>query len=215
MKIEAFIITNGRSTFKYALKSLENQDVDIKITILENLIWVNALNKCLELCKSPFYLRVDDDMFLHPSCIRYMLLQAKKAKKLGVYACSLWEDWSHRPGGYIKLYKTKVAKKITFRANKLGKVDKPFFKDLSKTKYKLIKDKSLVGLHACGTLDDEDQYRQLWLKQNAKVHYNEPSNLDIARKKYKKTIIQQYELMKRLVGKNKKYKTKFYGFISK
>ena len=212
MSVEAFIITNGRSTFEYALKSLENQTPKLKVTVLRDMKWVDALNECLSICSSDFYIRVDDDMFLHPSCVEYMLKKAKKRKTLGVYICRLWEDWSRRPGGYVKLYKTRVARKIRFRVNRLGKVDKPFFKDLRRTNYKGIKDKSLVGLHACGNREDEAHYRKLWLTQNATTHYDEPKELDRARKRYKKTIAQQYDLLKILKKKNKKYKTKFYGY---
>ena len=213
MKVEIFVITNGRSTFKYALQSAQNQIGEFPVHVIRDMKWVDALNKCLDICQSPFYLRVDDDMFIHPLCVKYMLDKAKKTKSIGAYICRLWEDWSGRSGGYIKLYKTKAAKKIRFRANKLGKVDKPFFKDMAKTKYKSVKDKSLVGLHACGTIEDEKKYRQLWLKDNAKVFYKEPKELDRARKKYKKTVKQQYELISKLKDKNKKYKTKFFKLI--
>jgi hypothetical protein len=213
MKTDIFIITNGRSTFKYALESAEKQKSDVRIVVIENMKWVDALNRCLELCQSEFYLRQDDDMFIHPLCVKYLLYKARKTINIGAYICKLWEDWSGRPGGYIKLYNTAATRKVGFKANKLGKVDKPFFKKMSKTKYRAIKDDSLVGLHACGTIEDEENYRKLWLNQNAKVYYDEPRYLANSRKKYKKTVLEQYELLKTLMNKNKN--TPFYKFRKK
>lgn len=212
MKTDIFIITNGRSTFKYALESAEKQEADVRITIIENMKWVDALNRCLELCQSDFYLRQDDDMFIHPLCVKYLLYKAKKVPNIGAYMGKLWEDWSGRPGGNIKLYNKTAVKNIGFKANKLGKVDKPFFKKMLKTKYKAIKDNSLVGLHACGTIEDEKMYRDLWLTKNSKIYYDEPIELDLARKLYKKTIQEQYDLLKVLMKKNKRMKSCFYDF---
>jgi hypothetical protein len=162
MNFEAFIITNGRSTLTYCLKSLTEQSIDRKFTVLRDMVWVDALNQCLELCHSDFYIRIDDDMFLHPHFFAYCSYIIEKASvKFGVRSFKLWEDWSNRPGGYIKLYKTAVAKKVGFKVNKLGKADKPFFATLRKTKYTHIKDASLVGLHACGNRKDQLRYRKL------------------------------------------------------
>jgi len=210
-EVEIFVITNGRSTFPYALKSAENQDIDVKITVIRNMKWVDALRQCLQECQSTYYLRQDDDMFIHPFCVRYLLQKAKKVRNLCAYIGKLWEDWSGRPGGNIKLYKTEPTRRIGFTTNKLGKVDKPFFRKVAKTKYRAIKDKSLVGLHACGTRKDEAHYKRLWLKNNARVYYDEPKELDRARKRYKKNIEQQYQLLNILKNKNKKYG--FYKYI--
>ena len=215
-KFEVFVITNGRSTLDYCLESLSKQTVTAKITVLRDRKWVDALNECLDLCESDFYARIDDDMLFHNMLFAYYeKVIGLMSKNIGAYSCKLWEDWTNRPGGFVKLYRTKVARKLGFRVNKLGKSDKPFFKDLSRTKYKHIKDSSLVGLHGCGSWEEQLHYREIWLKDNAKICYDEPKELWDAQKAYGKTPEEQYKLLKNLMVKNRKAKTKFYYFCKK
>ena len=61
--IDIFIITNGRSTYEYCKKSVDNQkDVKFKINIIRDMDWQSAHEELLRTCGSKFALRVDDDI---------------------------------------------------------------------------------------------------------------------------------------------------------
>lgn len=179
------------------------------------MLWLDAINRCVELCKSEFYLRVDDDMFLHKNAVEYFLYKLKESKKkLGVYECKLWEDWSHKPAGGIKAYNCGVVKKIGFRTNHLGKVDKPFNHDLSKTTYKRIRDLSMVGIHACASIETQKKYRSLWRDLNVKISKKEfEKTFDNKLHFFDKSLNEQVLTLKKIKKLNKKYQTVFYKFL--
>ena len=59
--LEAFVITNNRSSLKYCMDSVSRQDLNIQVTTIEGMSFVDANNKALKMCKSKFYFRIDDD----------------------------------------------------------------------------------------------------------------------------------------------------------
>ena len=212
--LEIFVITNGRKTFPYVIKSLEAQSEKRKITVVGDMLWIDALNECVKLSKSDFYLRVDDDMFLHPHAVAYYLQQVRKVKKLGVYECKFWEDWSNKPAGSLKAYCTKVIKRVGFRPSKLGKVDKNFTHDLGATKFQRVKDKSMIGLHACASIKDQKRYRSLWRDKNSKISKEEfVTTFDNIIHKCTKTLKEQYAILQKIPRLNKQYKTGYHKFI--
>ena len=172
--LEIFVVTNGRKTFDFVMKSLDDQTVKKRITVISNMKWVDALNECAKKCKSEYFLRIDDDMVLHRSAVSYLCSRIPRCRKrcCGVYVCKLWEDWSNKPAGGIRMYHTGMTRKIGFRPSKLGKVDKVFRSDLEKKKWGQIKDFSIVGLHMLGCKEDQVKYRNLWRK-NAKISKRE------------------------------------------
>lgn len=212
--LEIFIITNGRSTFEYTQKSVENQTVKRPVTVIRDMLWIDALNECKNRSKSKYYLRVDDDMFLHPKAVEYYLHILSSARKCGVYECKLWEDWTNKPAGNLKAYNTRVVKRVGFRPNHLGKVDKNFYIDLKKTKYIRVKDRSMIGLHACPSISDQKKYRKLWRDHNAKISRREFSKtFDNIIHTFNKSVERQYKDIRRLKKINRRYGTSFCKFI--
>lgn len=215
--LEIFVITNGRGTFDYTMKHLEKQTTQRKITVIKDMKWVDALNKCVDLCKSEFFLRVDDDMILHKHSLSYYLSRIKhtKKKKGGIYVCKLWEDWSRKPAGGLRMYSTAVTKKLRFKASRLGKVDKVFKNRLDKIGYKQIKDPSLVGLHVLADRMDQKKYRRLWRNNNATISKAEFANtFDNKIHSQRQSIPNQCKVLQEIPRLNKKYKGKFASFIS-
>lgn len=218
MDIEAFIITNGRSTFEYVQKALQEQSVSIKITVIRDMKWIDAVNKCVKLCKSRFFIRVDDDMFLHPLYVEYVynkIINYKRINRLAAYTCKLWEDWQSYIAGTVKVYQTARIKDMNgFRANIMGKIDKPFEADRRKKNFIVIKDdRSVVGVHGMGTWEEQENYRSLWLKNNSKIKYSRPKSYLRSQRKYKKTPYEQYLLAKNLRKLNKRNRSGFWKFM--
>jgi len=71
--LEIFVITNGRETFKHVMASLKVQSASRKITVIRDMAWIDALNECAKLCKSKYFIRIDDDMVLHEYAVAYYL----------------------------------------------------------------------------------------------------------------------------------------------
>ena len=217
MDTEAFVITNNRSTLDYVIKSIESQSVNIPVTIIRDMKWIDAVNECVSKCKSRFYFRIDDDMILHPLCFEYMhymatSLKRKSLKKMSAYACKLWEDWTNRAAGSLKMYQTPIVQRMGgFRVNKLGKIDKTFNADSAKHGHIIAKDNSMVGIHALGEFTEQMRYRELWLK-NSKANVKPRWYMD-AQKRYGKNIEEQYNLIGSLYSRNRKRKTGFGRYI--
>jgi hypothetical protein len=213
MDLEVFIITNGRSTFPYVKKAMEGQSIDLKITVLENMNWVDALNRCLGLCESTHYVRCDDDFILHPLAIEYVWEKCKRKPNSALWLAKLWEDWTNKVAGGIKIYNKEVVLELGgFQASHLGKVDKMFKKQLDKSRFSMsgCKD-SIVGLHACGKWKEQLRYEKLWSAM-AKRPYQKTTHAQMA--KYKKSVKEQYKMRTKFIEKkNKAKKTDFYKFI--
>jgi len=216
MNIEAFVITNGRSTFKYALRSMEEQSEKIKITVIRNMKWIDAVNECVKVCGNQYFVRVDDDMFLHPHYVSYIIRVLKRNKNVCMYSCRLWEDWQHKIAGTVKVYNTMLVEKMGgFRASKFGRIDKKFSALANKRKMLIVKDISIVGIHSCATFKEQERYRKLWAKENAVAKFIRPPAYLKAQRKYSKTLDEQYALLDRLKKKNKRVGTRFYRFLRK
>ena len=127
MNLEAYIYTNGRSTLKYCLSSLQEQTVLGKISVFKNQNLLVALNKTLETTQATHFVKIDDDFVLHPRALEYMWEQFQNfedMKKVGLYCCQLWEDWTHKPIMGVKIYSVDLLKQIGgFFSDKYGKVD--------------------------------------------------------------------------------------------
>lgn len=212
MTIETFVITNGRSTFPFVMRSLEEQTLSLKITVVRDMKWVEALNKCLEMSQSDYFVRCDDDHFLHPRALEFMWKNVQSIReKMAMYYCKLWEDWSNHPGGGVKLYHTARVREIGgFHANKYGKVDKVFKKQVQKSKYVLGACNGLLGVHAVAPIEEQIRYEKLWLSQASKKYRKPATNTA----NYKKTVQEQFEMRIGKVEKvNERRKTDFHRFL--
>ena len=215
MDLEAFIITNGRSTFKYTKIALMQQSMKFKITVIKNMNWVDALNKCLKICTSTHYLRCDDDFILHPLAIEFMWERCRQNKNAAFCVAKLWEDWTKKPVNGIKIYNKDIVLKLGgFSANHLGKVDKIFKKRLDRSKYSSSGcGKSVVGLHTCGEWEEQLRYEALWSSMSD-TPYKKTTHKDMS--VYKKSVKQQFKMRKTFIenkNKNKSKNTDFYKFI--
>lgn len=158
--IDIFIITNGRSTFEYCEKSLQLQkDVKFNINIIRDKGWQEAHEELLRRSNSRFVLRVDDDMLLHPSSLKFMYTCVKEqSDKIALRGWRLWEPWSNKICKGIKVYNTKIANKIGFHLDHLGKIDKPFTINAKKHGYKIKYTRDIVAIHSCGNFKEHLRY---------------------------------------------------------
>jgi hypothetical protein len=158
--IDVFIITNGRSTFEYCEKSLQNQkNVRFSCNIIKNMGWQEAHEEILKKGNSKFALRVDDDMLLHPLALRFMYECVKNQKdNIALRGWRLWEPWSNKVCKGIKVYNINIAKKIGFKLDRLGKIDKPFSEYAKKNGYEIKYTRDVIAIHSCGNFEEHLRY---------------------------------------------------------
>ncbi len=161
--IDVFAITNGRSTFKYCEKSIHDQkDVKFRFNIIEGKKWQEAHEILLKKCRSKFVLRVDDDMFLHPSALSFMHSCVHNMDdRIALRGWRLWEPWSNKVCKGIKVYNVNIAKKIGFHLDHLGKIDKPFTRNAEKAGYKIKYTRDVVAIHSCGDFQEHLKYWEM------------------------------------------------------
>lgn len=202
--MNAVLITNGRSTLKYAHKALQNQSYKCSIIVIENRPWIEANNMALKLVKSSVYLRVDDDMFLHPRTMEFLLdtMKGDPVAHIG----KLWEEHTHRVAGAIKLYNVeKVRAMGGFRPNRLGKLDRTFQADAKKHGFEITcaDKKAPLGLHACAPWKEQLAYEKLW-------GYKKSTRSEM--RKYNVPVARQYKRFQKMVER-KARGTRFWRYI--
>ena len=215
--LEAFVITNNRSSLKYCMDSINKQELKIPITVISNMSFVDANNKALKMCKSKFYFRIDDDFLLNKYTFAFMnsVIRAKNYNNIVLYDCRLWEDFTQKIIRGLKVYNSDLVRQLGgFSANKLGKIDKLFKKKIDNSKFATIRDKgSVVGIHSCPSWEDQVKYEKLWTS-NAAINHKKTTRSDM--KKYDKDLLYQSSLSGDfLVNLNRKNKTNFYRFMKK
>jgi len=215
-KLEAYFITNGRSTSPYAEEALRIQKyVKFKITVHKDMDWLTANTRILETCESKFFLRVDDDMILNPHAVRFMWYMIKdQPSKVAMKGCKLWEPYSSKIIKGIKIYNTAIAKDIGFRISKIGKIDKLFTADARKKRKKVRYTDDVVGIHACASFDEHLKYalmrgehkgpdfqqERVWMKQHIKG--------------YGVSLEKQAEMANKFIWRmNKRNKSTFFKFV--
>ena len=216
--IDVFIITNGRSTFDYCNKSVDSQkEVKFKKHIIKDMDWQSAHDYMLDNCSSKFALRVDDDMLLHPLALKFMYKCVKNQKDdVALRGWRLWEPWSNKVCKGIKVYNHKIAKKIGFKLDNLGKIDKPFTANAENKGYKIKYTKDVVAIHSCGEFEEHLKYWKMRGEHtggNFKVKENWAKNLI---KDFSMDLQEQYDLNGEFIKEyNIKKGTDFGNFIKK
>ncbi len=220
-EIDVYLITNGRKSFDFTLQSLLNQNVSslFNYKVIENKTWLDACNHCLYDSDNPYYLRLDDDMILHPLAIQFFekFIEMKYVPNGVFYCLKLWEPWNNRLCGKVKIYNRELTKKVGFKIDSRGKVDKIFKKESAEKGLRIIGDKtSAIAIHAACSYDDNYKYSNLRKETNDpsfKIRQKEIKKLDKVLKKtpYK----EQLRLADTPLGElNKNDNTLFGQFIN-
>lgn len=162
--IEAFIFTNGSNTFDQCLLSVQNQTLPIKYTVIRDKTLIQAMEICLSKCENKFFIKIDDDMFLHPRAFEYINDRLEgKNKSIALYTCKLWEPWRKKLVRCVKAYNKEIAADIGFGADKRGKIDMLFLEKLRSAQHKTVLDNSVIAIHALRDHQSQVRYRDLWV----------------------------------------------------
>lgn len=216
-KIDVFVITNGRSTFNCCIGSVCSQkDVNFELLMIENMNWLDAHLYLLDKCKSRFALRVDDDMLLHPYALKFMWQCVEnQSDKIALRGWRLWEPWSDKVCKGIKVYNIAAAKKIGFKLDKLGKIDKPFTRNAEKKGYKTKYSQDVVAIHSCGDYKEHLKYWKMRGESSGPQFEVKKKWAEELIKNFDMSTQEQYELTGKFLKKlNNKRKTEFGRMIN-
>jgi len=214
--LTVYIFTNGRSTLEYCQESIKRANDKWPVVILENMSMLDAFDYIIQNCKTPYFTKIDDDFLLHPAALYYMthcVSRYAKPEKIGIFYSRLWEDFSTRAVDCVKIYNLEAMRTIGGpRVDPAtGRIDDATNRTLVASGYTNLKDLSLVGIHACSTLEEHDQYQSLWDKQ-ATSPWVKPTRKFI--EKYTQSLEYQYLLTTEFLDNlNQEDDTPFYRYI--
>jgi len=215
-QIEVFMITNGRSTFRYCHESvMRQQGVGFKSTIMRDKPWLEANRTILDLCTSKYFVRVDDDFILHPLCIAFMWNCIRdQHRKIAMRQWRLWEPYSNKVCKGVKVYNLKLARKVGYRVNDLGKIDKMFTKDARGRGLRVEADDDVVAIHSCSTVEEHMKYAYMRGENKGQNFKSDKKFIQKSVGSCSLNLDQQKELLGDfLLNINQKRKTGFYAFI--
>jgi hypothetical protein len=215
-ELTVFVITNGRSTFEKSVEFINSQEnVELNVKIIKDKSWLDANLSILEMCDTPFFLRLDDDMVLHKKCVSFMWpLVAQQPKDVAMVGWRLWEGYSNKVCKGVKIYTTELCKKIGFRISKLGKIDKCFKQDCQKSGYRLIWHEDVVGVHVCSVLEEHIRYAIMRGEDNGPDYKKKEQWMHNTIGKYSLSLDDQCGLTGKFLTKlNRKKGCEFYDFI--
>ena len=215
-KLSAFVITNGRSTYDYCVKALEDsQNVCFEYSVIRDKDWLAANQEIVKQCVTPFFVRVDDDMLVHPRCIEYMWHCVKtQHPKVALRQWELWEPYNNRSVRSIKVYTHSLVQRVGFRINHLGKIDKPFREDCDKMHYDIESQKDIIGIHSCSDIEEHVKYAKMRGEDKGKGFKRKEKDMRKAIKNCKLSLEEQFEQRKSyLVKQNKIRGEDFYGWL--
>lgn len=213
-KLEAYVLTNGRSTFHYAVKALEAQTKKIRIHVVEDMGMADAMNSIIRTAKSEYILKVDDDFLLHPYAIEYISGRlSEDPGDTGLWFWRLWETFTRRIVQCIKVYHVGRSREMGgFVPNATGKIDRNFLSAVDKSGYTVKKEKSMIALHACAPWKEQVGYERIWSQFSEQDHIKS-SDKRGKMKMYKTSVAKQYDSIRPWLDKyNKVYKTSFAKF---
>jgi hypothetical protein len=224
-KFDVFVITNGRESFEYVIKSIKNQiGVEFDLNVIRDQTWIDACNQCLYYSNKPYYFRIDDDMILHPMTFLFYneTVIRKYQPNAVLYYYRLWEPWNNKPVTNMKIYNRKLTKVVGFETDENGRVDALFKKKSFNRGYRFVREphnkkQSVVGIHAACRFEDNFKYSQLRNELETERFKRRKEEIKFLDQVYKDCPLEKQLDMadKDVYQYNKQRKTNFFGFLNR
>lgn len=185
--------------------------------VIEGKSWLEANQTILKRCKTPYFLRVDDDMLVQEHAIPFMWNCIDgQSPRIALRQWELWEPYNNRTVRGIKIYTTKIAQKIGYRVNHLGKIDKPFRADCDAKGYSIESQKDIVGVHSCSDNEEEHvRYAKMRGEHHGKDFKKKEKAMRKAIRKCKLNLKQQLARTKgeHFLKLNRERHNEFYAYL--
>ena len=181
-KIKLCVFTNGRSSLKHCLKSLNEQslELDEEPWIISGKNLTDAFHSILHATEYfEYFMKIDDDFMFHPRAIEHM--QHKVGSNSGwlLHSFRLWDVEHGKRIQSVKVYHRRLmlARKIKIKADSRGRIDGPFLKRISGVYKGHSKDHSIVALHSHCSIEDIQLHNDLW-KNGKKANDKKRMSMD-------------------------------------
>lgn len=212
--LSLFVVTNGRSSFQYANRSVEEQTIKVPIHIIRDLPILQVMKTILNTCTTPYFMKVDDDFLLHKRGVEYMwsFLKSHESPMVAMYWWHLWENWSGNRIQSIKIYNKENTSKVGFLPDRQGRIDITFIGRVRKAGFGIVKEGSMPAIHGCSPWKEQARYLQIW-KRNAPGRVHMKIRLK-QMSRYKKPLAKQFSEKDLILNaQNKRFKTNFGKFL--
>lgn len=144
--ITVFVISTNEETISQTIKSLEDQDCEFEIAIIENIFPMHAaFQEMPNRCRTKYFIQVDADMILKPYAVNFLYSKIKKSPFwLYRVSGSLIEE-GFGIGGAVKCWKNNIFKYFQF--NDVRTVDRDFHKRIKRIGLNNKHYKEVIGIH--------------------------------------------------------------------
>ena len=211
---DIYLCSHGRSSLPFAIKSIEQQSVPITTHLFAYKELPDITNHACKTCKKDFFLRVDEDMFLHPRAVEFISYVCKKVVKnepnVPMIPFMVYDVDSGKPIQSVKLYHTKIAKLHRFNDPGTWSMDNNFIYFLRDMCLHWKMESSVVAIHASIPKAERDKYINNMLSIYPQLHKLKswPKNESVT------SLEHQYNFREHTLNKsNQRGNTEFYRWL--
>ena len=214
--MRVYVVSHNRSTLPFCLQAISQQTENVIPCVYNYVESKDASNDMVKHADSAFFLRVDDDMYLHKAALAYVKRVCEQNKESPMIAFKLYdtaietEDWC----GTVKAYNTAFCRNYTFEDPGDWSMDVRFMAYLQQNSLQFIMDDSVLGLHANIPQRENSIYLRNALQRYPKLVDYGGYKFSPAVLAFDSSVAKQYEAGNRLVTRvNKQNDTNFSRYM--
>jgi hypothetical protein len=164
---QVYVISHERSTLPFCLKALEEQTLSVPSCVYLNVESADATNDIVKNCDCNYFLRLDDDMFLHPAALEYLQYKCSELATEAMVAFRLYDTvfQTAKWCGTVKLYNTEACRNYVFEDPGDWSLDIRFMRYLEKNNMPWVQCDSVLGVHANIPRKEREGYLAKTLKR--------------------------------------------------
>jgi hypothetical protein len=116
-QVAVFVRTVGYPTFERCLEHVYAQDCRFRLEVIRNVAPISAAEqRMLDLCQTPFFVQVDEDMLLLPHAVRTLCDRIVGAgERVVQHVAGLWDVHLDHPIYGLKIFRHEVVRRYPYR----------------------------------------------------------------------------------------------------
>lgn len=109
-EVTVFVITVGRSSYIECLNHVKQQDCSFKLDIIDKVAPLSSALQCmLDMCTTPYFIQVDEDMILNKDAVRRQYENIiKSPDKVAIFTSHLYDIHAERLIYGFKIYRHAI-----------------------------------------------------------------------------------------------------------
>jgi hypothetical protein len=116
-ELTVFVTTVGAPTFEACLERLRLQSCTFRMQIIAHAAPMNvAFQRMLDECRTPFYVQVDEDMFLYPHAVRRLYELIAAPANVAMAVGDLYDAHLGRCINGVKIFRHAIARRFPFES---------------------------------------------------------------------------------------------------